>query len=147
MKDAVPDEGILRKLNSYFSDLYFIFYKFSNFMNAQVQNKRIGARAGQASRREAMAVRGQGGAARGKERRGPHRSASDSGARTMRHRLSVEAFAGLGKMVVLVEQLDGGDDAEAGTNDYEAWREEGADMELGSNNMEVADPEWSVAEL
>jgi hypothetical protein len=40
MKDAVLDEGILRKLNSYFSDLYFIFYKLSNFMNAQVQNKR-----------------------------------------------------------------------------------------------------------
>jgi hypothetical protein len=34
MKDAVPDEGIPTKLNSYFSDLYFIFYKFSN--NGQV---------------------------------------------------------------------------------------------------------------
>jgi hypothetical protein len=40
MKDVVPDEGILRKLNSYFFDLYFIFYKFSNFINAQVQDKR-----------------------------------------------------------------------------------------------------------
>jgi hypothetical protein len=37
---VVPDEGIPRKLNSYFLDLYFIFYKFSNFKNAQVQNKR-----------------------------------------------------------------------------------------------------------
>jgi hypothetical protein len=36
MKDAVPDEGILTKLNSYSPDLYFIFYKFSNFMNGQV---------------------------------------------------------------------------------------------------------------
>jgi hypothetical protein len=39
MKDAVPDEGILRKLNSYFSDLYFIFYQFSNFMNAQYKTR------------------------------------------------------------------------------------------------------------
>jgi hypothetical protein len=40
MKDAVPEEGIPGKLNSYFYDLYFIFYNFSNFMNALVQNKR-----------------------------------------------------------------------------------------------------------
>jgi hypothetical protein len=33
MKDVVSDEGIPTKLNSYFSDLYFIFYKFSNFKN------------------------------------------------------------------------------------------------------------------
>jgi hypothetical protein len=94
-----------------------------------------------------MVVRGQGGAARGKERRGPHRSASDSGARTARQRLSVGAFAGLGKMAALVGQLDGGDDAEAGTSGSEAWRVEGADMELGCSSMEVADPEWPVAEL
>jgi hypothetical protein len=36
MKDVVTDEGIATKLNSYFSDLYFIFYEFSNFMNGQV---------------------------------------------------------------------------------------------------------------
>jgi hypothetical protein len=94
-----------------------------------------------------MAVRGQGGVARGKERRGPHPSASDGGARTVRQRLLVEAFAGLGKMAALIEQLDGGDNAEARTSGSEAWRAEGADMELGSSSMEVADPEWSVAEL
>jgi hypothetical protein len=158
MKDAVPDEGILRKLNSYFSDLYFIFYQFSNFMNAQYKTRGkqlallawsltwIGTRAGQVDRREAMAVRGQGGAGRGKERRDPHQSASDGGARTARQQLSVEAFAGLGKMAALIRRLDGGDDAEAGTSGSEAWRAEGADMELGSG-MEVADPEWPVAEL
>jgi hypothetical protein len=94
-----------------------------------------------------MAVRGQGSAARGKEQRGPHWSASDGGARTARHRLSVEAFVGLGKMAALVGQLGGGDDAEEGTSGSEAWRAEGADMELGSSSMEVADPEWPVAEL
>jgi hypothetical protein len=36
MKDVVSDGGIPTKLNSYFSDLYFIFYKFSNFKNEQV---------------------------------------------------------------------------------------------------------------
>jgi hypothetical protein len=36
MKDVVPNEGIPTKLNSYFSDLYFIFYKFSNFKTEQV---------------------------------------------------------------------------------------------------------------
>jgi hypothetical protein len=36
MKDVVPDEGIPTKLYLYFSDLYFIFYEFSNFMNGQV---------------------------------------------------------------------------------------------------------------
>jgi hypothetical protein len=36
MKDVVTYEGIPSKLNSYFSDLYFIFYGFSNFMNGQV---------------------------------------------------------------------------------------------------------------
>jgi hypothetical protein len=50
-------------------------------------------------------------------------------------------------MAALVGQLDGGDDAEAGTNSSKAWRAEGADMELGSSSMEVADPEWHVAEL
>jgi hypothetical protein len=45
--------------------------------------------------------------------------------------LSVEAFAGLGKMAALVGQLDEGDDAEAGTSGSEAWRVEGAGMELG----------------
>jgi hypothetical protein len=94
-----------------------------------------------------MAVRGQGGAARGKERRGPHRSASDGGARTARQRLSVEAFAGLGKMAALIGRLDGGDDVEAGTSGSEAWRAKGADMELGSSSMEVAAPKWHVAEL
>ena len=52
----------------------------------------------------------------------------------------------MGKMAALVGQLDGGDDAEAGTNGSEAWRAEGAGMELGSS-MEVDDPEWPVAEL
>jgi hypothetical protein len=94
-----------------------------------------------------MVVRGQGGTARGKEQIGPHRSASDGGARTARQRLSVEAFAGLGKMAALIGQLDRGDDAEAGTSGSEAWRAEGADMELGSSSMLVADPEWSVVEL
>jgi hypothetical protein len=42
----------------------------------------------------------------------------------------VEAFTALGKMVVLVGQPDGGDDAEAGTSGSEAWRVEGNDMEL-----------------
>jgi hypothetical protein len=65
----------------------------------------------------------------------------------VRQRLLVEAFAGLGKMAALIEQLDGGDNAEARTSGSEAWRAEGADMELGSSSMEVADPEWSVAEL
>jgi hypothetical protein len=60
--------------------------------------------------------------------------------------LSVEAFAGLGKMVTLIGQLDGGDDAEARTSGFEASRVEGAGMELGSS-MEEADPEWPVAEL
>jgi hypothetical protein len=64
-----------------------------------------------------------------------------------RQQLSVEAFAGLGKMAALVGQLDGGDDAEAGTSGSEAWRVEGAGMELSSSSMEVADPEWPVAEL
>jgi hypothetical protein len=50
-------------------------------------------------------------------------------------------------MAALVGQLDGGDDAEAGTSGSEAWRVEGADMELGCSSMEVADPEWPVAEL
>jgi hypothetical protein len=36
MKDIVTDEEILTKLNSYFSDMYFSFYEFSNFMNGQV---------------------------------------------------------------------------------------------------------------
>jgi hypothetical protein len=36
MKDVALYEGILTKLNSYFSDLYFIFYEFSNLMNGQV---------------------------------------------------------------------------------------------------------------
>jgi hypothetical protein len=45
--------------------------------------------------------------------------------------LLVEAFAGLGKMAALVGQLDGGDDAEVGTSGSEAWRAEGAGMELG----------------
>jgi hypothetical protein len=36
MKDVVLYEGIPTKLNSYFYDLYFIFYEFSNFMNRQV---------------------------------------------------------------------------------------------------------------
>jgi hypothetical protein len=36
MKDVVTDERIPTKLNSYFSDLYFIFYEFSNLMNGQV---------------------------------------------------------------------------------------------------------------
>jgi hypothetical protein len=35
MKDVVPDEGIPTKLNSYFSDFYFIFYKFSNIKNGK----------------------------------------------------------------------------------------------------------------
>jgi hypothetical protein len=61
--------------------------------------------------------------------------------------VSVDAFAGLGKMAALIGQLDGGDDAEAGTSDSEAWRAEGAGMELGSSSMGVADPEWPVAEL
>jgi hypothetical protein len=61
--------------------------------------------------------------------------------------LSVEVFAGLGKMAALIGQLDGGDNAEAGTSGSEAWRAEAVDMELGSNSMEVADPEWYVAEL
>jgi hypothetical protein len=39
MKDVALYEGILTKLNSYFSDLYFIFYEFSNLMNGQVVNK------------------------------------------------------------------------------------------------------------
>jgi hypothetical protein len=78
---------------------------------------------------------------------GPHWSASDGGARTARQRLLVEVFAGLGKMAALIGQLDGGDNAEAGTSGSEAWRAEAADMELGGNSMEVADPEWSVAEL
>jgi hypothetical protein len=61
--------------------------------------------------------------------------------------LSVETFAGLGKMAALIGQPDGGDDAEVGTSVSEAWRAEGADTELGSNSMEVANMEWSVAEL
>jgi hypothetical protein len=159
MKDVVPDEGIPRKLNSYFLDLYFIFYKFSNFKNAQVQNKRQtvgssclklhvdwrsrwigrprGSNGGERPRRHCMRERAG----------GPHWSASDGGARTARQRLSVEVFAGLGKMAALIGQLDGGDNAEAGTSGSEAWRAEAADMELGGNSMEVADPEWSVAEL
>jgi hypothetical protein len=36
MKDVVPDEGIPTELNSYFSDLYFIFYELSSFKNGQV---------------------------------------------------------------------------------------------------------------
>jgi hypothetical protein len=76
----------------------------------------------------------------GKKRRGPHRSASDGGASTARQRLSVEALAGLGKMVALVGQPDGGDDAEAGTNDSEAWRAEGADTELSGTWRQLA---WS----
>jgi hypothetical protein len=59
----------------------------------------------------------------------------------------VEAFAGLGKMAALIGQLDGGDGAEAGISGSEAWRAKGVGMELGSSNMEVADPEWPVAEL
>jgi hypothetical protein len=39
MKDVALYEGILTKLNSYFSNLYFIFYEFSNLMNGQVVNK------------------------------------------------------------------------------------------------------------
>jgi hypothetical protein len=33
MKDIVLDEAVPTKFNLYFSYLYFIFYKFSNFMN------------------------------------------------------------------------------------------------------------------
>jgi hypothetical protein len=36
MKDVVPNDGIPTTLHSYFSDLYFIFYEFSNFKNGQV---------------------------------------------------------------------------------------------------------------
>jgi hypothetical protein len=36
MKDAALDEGIPTKLNSYFSELYCILYKFSNFKNGQL---------------------------------------------------------------------------------------------------------------
>jgi hypothetical protein len=36
MKDIVPDEEIRTKLNSYFSNMYFSFYEFSNFMNRQI---------------------------------------------------------------------------------------------------------------
>jgi hypothetical protein len=36
MKDEVLYEVVPTKFDSYFSDLYFIFYEFSNFMNEQV---------------------------------------------------------------------------------------------------------------
>jgi hypothetical protein len=36
MKDVITDEEIPTKLNSYFSDLYFIFYEFSSLKNGQV---------------------------------------------------------------------------------------------------------------
>jgi hypothetical protein len=36
MKDVVLYEVVPTKFDSYFSDLYFIFYQFSNFMNRQV---------------------------------------------------------------------------------------------------------------
>jgi hypothetical protein len=36
MKDVVLYEVVPTKFDSYFSDLYFIFYEFSNFMNGQV---------------------------------------------------------------------------------------------------------------
>jgi hypothetical protein len=36
MKDVVLYEVVPTKFDSYFSDLYFIFYEFSNFMNEQV---------------------------------------------------------------------------------------------------------------
>jgi hypothetical protein len=36
MKDVVLYESVLTKFDSYFYDLYFIFYKFSNFINGQV---------------------------------------------------------------------------------------------------------------
>jgi hypothetical protein len=36
MKDVVLYEMVPTKFDSYFSDLYFIFYEFSNFMNGQV---------------------------------------------------------------------------------------------------------------
>jgi hypothetical protein len=39
MKDVALYEGILTNLNSYFSDMYFIFFEFSNLMNGQVVNK------------------------------------------------------------------------------------------------------------
>jgi hypothetical protein len=61
--------------------------------------------------------------------------------------LSVEAFTALGKMVVLIGQPDGGDDAKAGTSGSEAWRAKGNDTELGSGSMEVANTEWSVVKL
>jgi hypothetical protein len=36
MKDVVLYESVPTKFDSYFSDLYFIFYEFSNFINEQV---------------------------------------------------------------------------------------------------------------
>jgi hypothetical protein len=36
MKDVVLYEVVPTKFDSYFSDLYFIFYEFSNFTNGQV---------------------------------------------------------------------------------------------------------------
>jgi hypothetical protein len=36
LKNRALYESVPTKFDSYFSDLYFIFYKFSNFMNGQV---------------------------------------------------------------------------------------------------------------
>jgi hypothetical protein len=36
IKDVVLDKAVPIKFNSYFSDMYFIFYEISNFMNGQV---------------------------------------------------------------------------------------------------------------
>jgi hypothetical protein len=40
MKDVVLYETVPKKIVSYFPNLYFIFYKFSNFMNGEVQQQK-----------------------------------------------------------------------------------------------------------